>query len=171
VATIRKIARDSGTVYQAHIIAEARDALADAETTTKGGARSLAIVPEALTLLQARREAHQGGKVAALRPSGLVFPSKVTASKPVSLRTPWETALKRAGIDGFRWHDMRHSAAGFLAKDGASLVEIGAVLAGKLPRRALSMVLEWLAIHRTELVDNWTRAQQRKPLQPIEPLD
>jgi hypothetical protein len=47
----------------------------------------------------------------------------------------------------------------------------GAVLAGKLPRRALSMVLEWLAIHRTELVDNWTRAQQRKPLQPIEPLD
>jgi integrase len=104
---------------------------ADAETTTKGGARSLAIVPEALTLLQARREAHQGGKVAALRPSGLVFPSKVTASKPVSLRTPWETALKRAGIDGFRWHDMRHSAAGFLAKDGASLVEIGAVLGHK----------------------------------------
>lgn len=47
----------------------------------------------------------------------------------------------------------------------------GAVLAGKLPRRALSMVLEWLAIHRTELVDNWTHAQQRKPLQPIEPLD
>jgi hypothetical protein len=33
------------------------------------------------------------------------------------------------------------------------------------------MVLEWLAIHRAELMDNWTRAQQRKPLQPIEPLD
>ena len=47
----------------------------------------------------------------------------------------------------------------------------GAVLAGKLPRRALSMVLEWLAIHRAELVDNWTRAQQRKPLQTIEPID
>jgi len=104
---------------------------ANAETTTKGGARSLPIVPEALTLLQARRDAHQGGKVAALRLSGLVFPSKVTASKPVSLRTPWETALKRAGIDNFRWHDMRHSAASFLAKDGASLVEIGAVLGHK----------------------------------------
>ncbi len=32
-------------------------------------------------------------------------------------------------------------------------------------------VLEWLAIHRTELVDNRIPAQQRKPLQPIEPID
>jgi integrase len=110
---------------------------ADAETTTKGGARSLPIVPEALTLLQARdkarREARQGAKVASLRPSGsaFVFPSKVTASKPVSLRTPWETALRRAGIEGFRWHDLRHSAASFLAKGGASLLEIGAVLGHK----------------------------------------
>ena len=47
----------------------------------------------------------------------------------------------------------------------------GAVLAGGLPRRALSMVHEWLAIHRTELVGNWQRAQQRQPLQPIEPLE
>jgi hypothetical protein len=31
--------------------------------------------------------------------------------------------------------------------------------------------LEWLAIHRTELVDNRIPAQQRKPLQPIEPID
>lgn len=104
---------------------------ANAETTTKGGARSLPIVPAALTLLQARREARQRGKVAALHPSGLVFPSRVTATKPVSLRTPWETALKRADIDGFRWHDLRHSAASFLAKGGASLVEIGAVLGHK----------------------------------------
>jgi integrase len=110
------------------LTAGSMDVWADAETTTKSGARFLPIVPEALTLLQARREAQQGGKVAALRPSGLVFPSRVTASKTVSLRTPWETALKRAGIDNFRWHDLRHSATSFLAKGGASLVESGAVL-------------------------------------------
>jgi integrase len=110
---------------------------AEAETTTKGGARALPIVPEALTLLQARdkarRAAQQSGKVASLRPSdaAFVFPSRVTKSKPVSLRTPWETALRRAGIDGFRWHDLRHSAASFLAKGGASLLEIGAVLGHK----------------------------------------
>jgi len=104
---------------------------ADAETVTKGGARALPIVPEALALLQARWDSRQGGKVAALRPSGLVFPSRVSAKQPVSLRTPWETALRRAGIERFRWHDMRHSAASFLAKGGASLVEIGAVLGHK----------------------------------------
>jgi len=31
--------------------------------------------------------------------------------------------------------------------------------------------LEWLAIHRTDLVENWNRAQQRRPLQAVEPLD
>lgn len=47
----------------------------------------------------------------------------------------------------------------------------GAVIAGKLPRRALSMVHEWLAIHRSELMTNWQRAQNRQPLMPIEPLE
>jgi integrase len=103
----------------------------DAETVTKGGARSLPIVPEALKLLEARRTARGAGNVRALRDSALVFPSRVSRSRPVALRTPWETALKRAGIENFRWHDQRHSAASFLAKSGASLLEIGAVLGHK----------------------------------------
>ena len=99
---------------------------ADNETTTKGGARSLPIAPEAIDMLRERRAA--AGNVVPLRDDGLVFPSRIARSKPVSLRTPWETALKRAGIEHFRWHDLRHSAASFLAKNGASLLEIGAVL-------------------------------------------
>lgn len=70
------------------------------------------------------------------------------------------------------WRDHNPPHIHALYGEHEALVSLdGAVLAGKLPRRALSMVLEWLAIHRTELVDNWTRAQQRKPLQPIEPLE
>jgi hypothetical protein len=70
------------------------------------------------------------------------------------------------------WRDHNPPHIHALYGEHEALVSLdGAVLAGKLPRRALSMVLEWLAMHRTELVDNWTRAQQRKPLQPIEPLD
>ena len=103
----------------------------DNETTTKGGIRSLPIAPQALPLLQARRDAHRQGKVTALHDDSLVFPSRVSRSKPVSLRTPWETALLRAGIESFRWHDLRHSAASFLAKGGASLLEIGAILGHK----------------------------------------
>ncbi len=103
----------------------------DNETTTKGGIRSLPIAPQALGLLQARREARREGKVTALHDDGLVFPSRVAGSRPVSLRTPWETALLRAGIESFRWHDLRYPAASFVAKGGASLLEIGAVLGHK----------------------------------------
>ncbi len=37
-------------------------------------------------------------------------------------------ALKRAGIDDFRFHDLRHTAASYLAMNGASLLEIQQVL-------------------------------------------
>ncbi|MGH2593685.1 MAG: DUF4160 domain-containing protein [Anaerolineae bacterium] len=42
---------------------------------------------------------------------------------------------------------------------------------GKLPRRALGMVLEWAALHRAELWANWARAREGLPLEQIEPLD
>ncbi len=42
---------------------------------------------------------------------------------------------------------------------------------GYLPRRALALVLEWAALHRAELRDNWERARQGLPLNDIEPLD
>ncbi len=108
------------------------------ENSTKGGIRSAPIAPEALALLKARKEARASkeaaaGKVRNLRDLGLIFPARVTATKPVDLRTPWKTALRRAGIENFRWHDMRHSAASFLAERGASLLEIGAVLGHKSP--------------------------------------
>lgn len=61
----------------------------------------------------------------------LLFPGKVKNHSPVDLRTPWETALKRAEIDDFRFHDLRHSAASYLAMNGASLAEIAEVLGHK----------------------------------------
>jgi len=106
---------------------------AEAETTTKGGIRSLPITAQVLPLLQARRETRKQAKVAPLHDTGLVFPSRVSDKQPIDLRKPWTTALERAGIEQFRWHDLRHSAASFLAKGGASLVEIGAVLGHKTP--------------------------------------
>jgi hypothetical protein len=47
----------------------------------------------------------------------------------------------------------------------------GEVYSGSLPRRALSLVREWLAIHRQELLNNWENAQKREPMQSIEPLE
>lgn len=42
---------------------------------------------------------------------------------------------------------------------------------GKLPRRALGLVLEWAAEHRDELVDDWQLAEAHHPLNPIPPLE
>ena len=67
--------------------------------------------------------------------SELVFPAK-NLKKPIDVRTPFETALKRAEIKDFTWHDLRHSAASYLAMNGASSSEIAAVLGHK----TLSMV-------------------------------
>ncbi len=47
----------------------------------------------------------------------------------------------------------------------------GSVYAGNLPRRALSLVREWLAVHRVELQTNWELAQEKKPLNLIDPLE
>ncbi len=61
----------------------------------------------------------------------LLFPSKLNSAKPIDLRMPWETALKNARIEDFRFHDLRHSAASYLAMNGASLAEIAEVLGHK----------------------------------------
>jgi hypothetical protein len=34
----------------------------------------------------------------------------------------------------------------------------GALLRGEQPVRAYHLVLEWLALHRTEFMDNWEKA-------------
>jgi uncharacterized protein DUF4160 len=44
------------------------------------------------------------------------------------------------------------------------------VLAGSLPERALRLVREWAALHRSELEANWAKARDQVPLEPIAPL-
>jgi hypothetical protein len=44
------------------------------------------------------------------------------------------------------------------------------VIRGAAPGRVKSMVLEWAALHQTELLDNWQRGRRTDPLSPIDPL-
>ncbi len=44
------------------------------------------------------------------------------------------------------------------------------ILEGSLPNRAFALVLEWAALHRKELIDNWNLAKEAKPFYTIEPL-
>ena len=36
------------------------------------------------------------------------------------------------------------------------------IVTGKLPRRALNLVFEWLDLHRDELLENWKRGENRE---------
>jgi len=45
------------------------------------------------------------------------------------------------------------------------------VVNGQFPRRALGHVLEWFALHRDDLMENWELARNRRPLRAIPPLE
>ncbi len=65
----------------------------------------------------------------------LIFQSKnrqVGASK-VSVRGAFEGACKRADINNFVWHDLRHSAASYMAMGGATQGELMAILGHRSP--------------------------------------
>lgn len=51
--------------------------------------------------------------------------------KPKEIRKKWEKAVKKAKLKDFRFHDLRHTCASYLAMQGASLLEISAVLGHK----------------------------------------
>jgi site-specific recombinase XerD len=54
-------------------------------------------------------------------PGNLVFPSPQTGKKMGDCRTSWENLVKAAGIENFRWHDMRHDFASQLVMKGVDL--------------------------------------------------
>jgi integrase len=92
------------------------------------------LVGDALTLLKER------AKVRNIK-DDRIFPPTGKAEKAdhIDLRAPWETALRSAGIADFHWHDLRHTAASYLAMSGVSLVEIAKVLG----HRTLAMVARY----------------------------
>jgi integrase len=60
----------------------------------------------------------------------LVFPGK-DSNTPMRIRNIWDAALKQAEIEDFRFHDLRHTTASYLAMNGATLAEIAEVLGHK----------------------------------------
>lgn len=45
------------------------------------------------------------------------------------------------------------------------------VITGKLPRRAMALVLEWAALHRAELMEDWDLCQAKQMPKKIIPLE
>jgi integrase len=62
----------------------------------------------------------------------LLFPAPC-GTKPVDIRTAWHTAITKAGIGNFKFHDLRHTTASYLRLNGHSLGDIADVLGHKSP--------------------------------------
>lgn len=83
--------------------------------------RTIHLAHHALAEIRKRRDAKGDHDI-------YVFPSDIDVSKPIDFRRAWRTALKRSGIKDFRFHDLRHTAASYLAMNGATPSEIAEVL-------------------------------------------
>ena len=68
-----------------------------------------------------------------------------------------------------------HAPPHFHAVYGNEEMQIGIlpikILEGDAPKRVKSMVLEWAALHQTELLADWERCHNSQAPLPIEPLD
>ncbi|MBI3375009.1 MAG: tyrosine-type recombinase/integrase [Betaproteobacteria bacterium] len=115
--------------------------------TKNGDRRSVLIVPEVAELLR------EHGKVRRLD-NDLIFAS--TGADAVWFDKRWYAALKAAKVKDFRFHDLRHTAASYLAMSGASVPELAAVLG----HRTLQMVKRYAHLsdqHTGAVIERMTR--------------
>jgi integrase len=87
----------------------------------------------------------------------LIFSSKSLLNKPIDIRSAWEAALKRAKTENFRFHDLRHCCASYLAMNGASIVEIAAILGHK----TLQMAKRYTHLSDSHLSDVVSRMNEK----------
>lgn len=85
-------------------------------------ARSVYVPSAAVAALKALKR----GKV--IGTQGVFLHEDGTPLNKGTLRNRWLEVRAAAGLQDFRWHDLRHSCASFLAQQGATLLEIASVL-------------------------------------------
>lgn len=96
-----------------HVSMERETAWVEAHASKSGRALSVPLNADALRVLRSREGQHPKW----------VFPYK---GKPLYCPNSqaWRKALERAGIEDFRWHDLRHTWASWHVQAGTSLQEL-----------------------------------------------
>lgn len=137
--TVLEVAVGTGMRYSEIMTLRWRNVLFEGDTTalvlleqTKNSEpRGVPLAGKAFETVRALRDAHKKANHGKVNSAALLFPSTRTKDRPVQLRKSWETALERAGIEHFRFHDLRHTTASYLAMEGATAPEIAEVLGHK----------------------------------------
>ena len=130
--------------------------LAVQEETKNGERRGVPLLGTAQVALDALRLAHKQANGDKVSLDALLFPSAAKKDAPVELRKSWETALKRAKIEDFRFHDLRHTAASFMVQSGATAPEIAEVLGHK----DLQMVKRYAHLSKDHIAGVLSRMNQ-----------
>jgi hypothetical protein len=68
-------------------------------------------------------------------------------------------------------HNPPHFHALYAEHEAQIDIQTLEVIEGKLPRRALVMVLEWANEHRAELMEDWNLCRAKQLPKPIKPLE
>jgi len=68
-------------------------------------------------------------------------------------------------------HQPPHFHAEYASSEALIVIESLEVYRGELPRRALALVLEWAALHRDTLREDWRLARGGESPRPIPPLE
>lgn len=88
--------------------------------------------------------------------TALLFP-RADGQAPVDIAKAWQTALRRAGIPHFRFHDLRHTFASYLAMNGATVREIAEALGDT----TLEMAMRYSHLSEEHTTDVIIRMTQR----------
>ena len=123
------------------------------EKTKNGERRGVPLVRNAFIAIKSIRNIHAESNNGKINGTALLFPSEIDSSKPVEIRKAWETTIRRAAIADFRFHDLRHTAASYLAMEGATAPEIAEILGHK----SLQMVKRYSHFTKTHISDLMTR--------------
>jgi integrase len=117
--------------------------------TKNGETRTAPLVGPALVALRAR------AKIRPIDNIAHIFPSRVEGNSMnfFHLDHAWRLVKRDAGLTDFRFHDLRHTAASYLAMNGAGLREIGDILGHK----TLAMVLRYSHLTDDHKHDTVTR--------------
>ena len=70
----------------------------------------------------------------------------------------------------WREHAPPHFHALYAEHEALIDIRTLAVIRGSLPRRALTLVREWAALHQDELMEDWTLCQANQTPRRISPL-
>ena len=71
----------------------------------------------------------------------------------------------------FSEHSPPHFHALYGGEEASFSIDTLDILEGSLPRRVVALVLEWAALHRAELRNNWDATREGKPPIQITPLE